>query len=138
MLVLVITIKLTILILLLYGCYTDMKWRHVSNKISFSIAALALILFNPDVLGIKGAFIIFLIFSWSFNPHAKKYLGSKLIGSADIKVLIPLILSFAAIPLIMFIAIFCSVGVTIGLLKGRKYTIPGFIPITTAYLFSLF
>ena len=125
---LVIAIKLSILILLLYGCYTDLKYRHVNNKISFGIAALALLLFSPEILAIKGVFIIFIIFSWT----------AKLIGAADVKVLAPLTLMFNPWQFFIFLFIFCISGCLIGLIIRDKFSIPGYIPITTALLFSLF
>lgn len=125
---LVIAIKLSILILLLYGCYTDLKWRHVSNKISFSIGFLALLLFSPKILAIKGAFILFIIFSWSVH----------MIGSADVKILAPLTLMFNPWQFFIFLFIFCISGCLIGIMIRNKLSIPGYIPITTALLFSLF
>lgn len=123
-----VILQILILILLLYGCYTDLKYRHVSNKISFSIAALALLLFNPEILVIKGAFILFIILSWRI----------KMIGSADVKVLAPLIVMLNQWQFYIFLFIFCISGTLIGILIRNKYSIPGYIPITIALLFSLF
>jgi prepilin peptidase CpaA len=123
-----LTIRLLIFLLLLYGCYTDLKWRHVSNKISLSIAALAIILINWQILAIKFTFILFLIFSWSMQ----------LIGAADVKVLIPITLMFNPWQFFIFLFIFCISGSIIGLIIQNKFNIPGYIPITTALLFSIF
>ncbi|PWB55604.1 MAG: hypothetical protein C3F06_02410 [Candidatus Methanoperedenaceae archaeon] len=121
-------VQIIILILLLYGCYTDLKFRHVSNKISFSIAALALLLFNPEILAIKGVFIIFMISSWFVH----------MIGSGDVKVLAPLTLMFNQWQFFIFLFIFCISGSLIGLvIHNKQYLIPGFIPITIALIFSL-
>lgn len=117
-----------IILFLLYGCYTDIKARHVSNKISFSIAAMALILISWELLAIKAAFIMFLIFSWY----------ARLIGAADVKVLGPITLMLSPIQFIAFLSIFFTTGAGLGIIAKNKYKIPGFIPITSAFIITAF
>lgn len=125
------TIQVLIILLLLYGCYTDLKWRHVSNKVTGSIIILALILFNQEILNFKGIFIFFLIVSWSAH----------MIGAADIKALVPIILSLGMFEFFVFLFVFCTIGISIWIIRSRRnpeYTIPGYIPITIAFIFISF
>lgn len=113
----------TIFLLLLYGCYTDIRWLHVDNKISYSIAILALFLFNPEIILVKIIFILFLIVSWQL----------KMIGGADVKVISAIILMLSSMHLLIFIMVFCTVGIGISFLKRKT---PGFIPITIAFVIT--
>lgn len=113
-----------IFLLLLYGCYTDIHWLHVDNEVSYSIAILALLMFNTEMILAKGLFILFLVASW--------YL--KMLGGADVKVLSAIILMLSSIQLLIFIMIFCIAGIAISILKHKS---PGFVPITIAFIFTM-
>jgi len=124
-----------IMSLLIYGSYTDLKARHVSNKISLTIAAMAIILFSPQILTLKTIIAIFLISSWAAH----------MIGSADVKVMVPIIYMFDPLQVIVFMVMLFMGGVTIGIYylykfgvkTGIRAKIPGYIPISAALFISL-
>jgi hypothetical protein len=58
----------------------------------------------------------------------------KLMGMADVKVLVPIILSLSLINLLYFLIIFSSIGLVYGILKWKdKNNVPAFVPVTIAY-----
>lgn len=112
-----------IFLLLLYGCYTDIRWLHVDNKVSYSIAVLALLMFNTEMILFKAGFILFLILSWQL----------KMIGGADVKVMSPIIFMLSAYQVSIFFLVFCIAGIVISLIKHKS---PGFVPITAAFVMA--
>jgi len=113
-----------ILSLLIYGCYTDIKSLHVSNTISHSIALLALLNFSSELWQLKVGISVFFLLSCYF----------KVLGSADMKILIPIVFMCSGIELLFFIGIMAGLGTLIGLTKKE---IPGYVPITIAFLLVL-
>ncbi len=118
-------LEIVILILLLYGCYTDIRWLHVDNKVSYSIALFGILMFNPLMLEVKALFIVFLLMAYQI----------KRMGSADVIVSIPLILMMTPLSLVVFMLSVCIVGIIIGMAVKE---VPGFIPITIGFILATF
>lgn len=115
-------------VLLLTGCYTDMKWYHVSNRVTYPIALLCipLITFSNQLIYAQAGFSLFLLAAWYFNQT----------GAADVKVLVPLLFTFNDLFFLTFLAIMAFAGLL--LFISHRKAIPLFIPITAAYLVTAF
>lgn len=111
--------------LLLYGSWTDLKYRKVENKITFLILLLSLpaIFFNiPGITIIHILALALLIFFYTFFDA---------LGGADLKALVPLTLSFNFMGFLVFYGVILISG---GLLSIKyKTKIPFFIPIAAGY-----
>jgi Flp pilus assembly protein protease CpaA len=117
-------IHILIILFLLYGCYTDIKTRHVSNKISYSIAAMAIVLIDLGLWEYKIIFILALFYSYKI----------KLLGSADLIILAPLTFMLTSIQFVIFLFLFLVLSVSIGIFIKNKYRIPGYVPITISMM----
>lgn len=118
-------LQTVIAVLLLYGCYTDWKYLYVSNRVTYSIALLSIPMLNLNnqLLWFQALFIIFILVAWHLNQF----------GGADVKVLIPIILTLSEIPLLIFLGVMCISGMLMFIIL-RRQEIPQFIPITFAFL----
>ena len=121
--VLLLIVNILIFILLCIGAYSDLKTRTVSNKITYSIGILCIILIL--IYGIaswmSGIFILLFISLYFFN----------LMGGADMKVLVPMILIIPNPEI--FVLIISVLGGIYALISWSK-EIPYFVPITLGFL----
>ena len=111
--------------LLVLGCYYDWTTRHVSNLITGAVIVLSL------------PIIYFNLTTTELNPwlYGAGLLALSLVmGGADVKVLIPIFLSYNPINLFSFLLIFCIVGFAYILITKKKNDVPAFIPITAGYI----
>ena len=139
-----LVIILSISLLLIYGSWKDWHHARVSNKITFSCIVLALIAI-PSVQSYLFRGIMILLYILMFR-HG-------LIGGADAKILIAVIISVPNPFLFMSAFVAYSLIITLQMrLTGRnkvfakisngttKFTeerIPGFVPITMSYIITI-
>lgn len=111
-------------LLLLTGCYTDLKYFHVSNNVTYAIALLSipLITLSNQLLYAQIGFSLFLLAAWYFNQ----------IGAADVKVLIPILFTLNDFYFLAFLSTMCISGMV--MFMSYKKAIPAFVSITTAYI----
>lgn len=116
-----------ILMLLVYGTYTDIKERRVKNKISILIAVLSIpyIIMNSSNLALLHLILVSVIIVMMF---------SRVWGAADGKVMIPLTLTMTPVGVTVFYAVF--VVMMWMLLLKYKNNIPLFVAISTGYIVS--
>lgn len=121
-------LSFAILGLLCYGCYTDLKTRTVSNKITGAVLALSIILifFNLPHLTIIHILAIALLFvAYAFDG----------LGGADVKVLTSLTLTQNIIHFLILYGVSLIIG---GLLLFKyKEKAPFFLAITAGYAISI-
>lgn len=121
--------RLFVFLLLLYAYQSDKKTGKVSNKVILGICLLSIPLIFMNIPNITNVHIIVII-SLLLLYYVPKM---TMIGGADIKALIPIILSITLGEFIVayIAAMICSVGM---FAVYRTKTIPFFIPITVGYL----
>ncbi|KAB2942402.1 MAG: prepilin peptidase [Candidatus Methanoperedens sp.] len=116
--------------LLIYGSYTDLKTYHVSNLVVLGIILATIPLIS---LGISNNIfwimrnIVIIIFTILFFIFYKK----KLLGSADMWVLIPMMFIFNFIELMAFLSMLVLSQIGIGIILKKKT--PYFLAITLAF-----
>ncbi|KPQ41194.1 MAG: hypothetical protein MPEBLZ_04250 [Candidatus Methanoperedens nitroreducens] len=105
--------------LLIYGSYTDLKTYHVSNLVVLGIILATIPLIS---LGISNNIfwimrnIVIIIFTILFFIFYKK----KLLGSADMWVLIPMMFIFNFIELMAFLSMLVLSQIGIGIILKKK------------------
>lgn len=111
---------------LIYGSFSDMRSRRVSNKISFLIIfiSLPLVVYNSFNFKTLHAFVILALFLGVFMRS---------IGPADAKVMITLVLFFTEKELTYFFAFFVFVFAFLIWRYGNNA--PLFVGITSSYIF---
>lgn len=122
--------QIIILVLLLYASYPDLKTYHVSNLVVLGIILATIPLISlgisTNVLWIMRNIVI-IIFSILFFIFYKK----KLLGSADIWILIPMMFIFNFIELMVFLSVLVISHMGLGIILKKKT--PYFMAITIAY-----
>lgn len=124
-------LQLIILVLLSIGALTDLKSRRVSNWVTHPIiiaGAAFSILENVSLTYFHLIFTVFFI-----TAHIIKLPGFNL-GSADLKAIIPLMLTLPLYPLMVFMSLITIFSGALGL--KDKHSIPMFIPITLGFLIT--
>lgn len=121
--------RLGILFLLLYGSYTDLRTRTVSNKVTGGVILLSLPLIYMawgNLTSLHIAYSVLILFMY-YKTQGNGF------GGADVKAMIPIMLtmSISSLIVVMTAWIFASVCVAI-LLKSNK--IPFFVPMTVGYI----
>ena len=111
--------------LLVLGCYYDWTTRHVSDLITGAVIVLSLPLIYLNLTTAD-------VNPWLYG--AGLIAMSFVMGGADVKVLIPIILSYNPMNLLSFLLIFCIVGFAYILITKKKNDVPVFIPITAGYV----
>ena len=116
----------SILLLLIYGTYTDIKNYFVSNRVSYSVILLRLPLLRiSEFFWIQIVLSIILITAWHF----------KWMGSADVKVIVPIMFTLSEFKFLVFIGVMAIIGlILVALVRNREKEIPYYVPITTGYL----
>lgn len=113
--------------LLTYACWLDVKTRTVPNWISYSIDVLSIpLILNNTITTIHIISIIILI---------SVYRLTNLMGGADLKVIVPLILVFPLFQLMIFFAVICIVGFSYYLIT-QKTSSPFFVSIFFGYIIA--
>lgn len=107
---------------------TDLKARWVSNWVTHPIIVLGVIIFVTQDIELSYLHLIFIL----FFLIAYKVGG---LGSADLKVLIPIVISLSFFPLLGFLALSAIFTNMLGL--KNKYNIPMFVPIYLGYIPTL-
>lgn len=118
-----IAIQFTIIIALIIGCYYDLKYREVSNAISYSILFLCIPLVRVD--NITHMHIVIAVLFTILTLRGAY-------GGADLKVLVPIVMSLTTLSLSIFL-----IGLTIfsiPFVLKNKNDIPLFVPITISYM----
>ncbi len=124
--------ELIIFFLLLYGCYTDIQKRKVSNRITgmIAITCVPLIYLNINNLTLVHFFIIGV---WVLGYIIKAH------GAADVKAMIPIVFTLDTWQLgFMFLGILLATCALVAVQKIRKY--PGYpgVPLFVAILAGYF
>jgi len=139
-----LVVLLSISLLLIYGSWRDWHHARVSNKITFSCIALALLVLPLiDSYLFRGLFIAIYLIMFRFG----------IIGGADMKALIAVILSVPNAFLFMSTFVIYSLILTIQMratgrnkvfakisndtTKLKEERIPGFVPITMSYIITI-
>jgi len=126
-------LQIVILALLINGAYTDLKTYYVNPKIVLGIVLVSIPLISwgdsTDLWFYRNILII--LFSVLFIIFYQK----KLLGSADITVLIALLLTFEFIPLLVFLAAITGVHIILSLILKRNS--PYFLVIFCGYFITL-
>lgn len=119
----IIAVQFTIIIALIIGCYYDLKYREVSNAISYSILFLCI-----PLVSVANITLVHIVIAILFTVMTLR--GAY--GGADLKVLVPIIMSLTTLSLSIFL-----IGITvfsIPFVIKNKNDIPLFIPITISYM----
>lgn len=124
-------LRFLIVAILCYAGWSDLKTRTVSNKIILFIAATSIPLIYLNISSITilhMLIIIIMLITFSYNKeHSTKHF----LGGADIKALIPIILSLN----LLLLTIFCLYLISIYLILSLKFkqSVPLFLAILISY-----
>lgn len=118
-----------IILTLLYGCWTDLQTRTVSNKVVLVIIGLSL--FAASLENLTVLHLLFLIFIYTAYHYSA-------LGGADVKILFPLLFVMDVNSFAVFLVALAVFGLmsAVYIIIRRIETIPFILPITGAYVVS--
>lgn len=121
---------------LLVACYTDLKTRNVSNKITFTWLFIALLIAGYDISQRGSSYLLMVGLSWTAMSILTYLLfAAKILGGADVKALIFLSLLY---PHDVFLILALAFLLTICVKNFKNVSnFPFMLPLTGGFILAV-